>query len=104
MPSKQRFSTVSISKAVIPLAANSSLNRTQPNVLKASEADCGAHSPRPLRARSRRCSCLVLRPKTDVRSGCGLRLIQASMSSDDVEPGEAGTRVTFEKALAGTEA
>jgi serine phosphatase RsbU (regulator of sigma subunit)/anti-sigma regulatory factor (Ser/Thr protein kinase) len=36
--------------------------------------------------------------------GLGLQLIRASMSSVDVEPGEAGTRVTFEKALAGTEA
>ena len=33
--------------------------------------------------------------------GLGLRLIYASMSSVDVAPGDSGTRVTFEKALAG---
>ena len=36
--------------------------------------------------------------------GLGLRLIRASMSSVKVEPGETGTRVTFEKALAPAEA
>jgi serine phosphatase RsbU (regulator of sigma subunit)/anti-sigma regulatory factor (Ser/Thr protein kinase) len=41
-------------------------------------------------------------PPTDrTDRGLGLRLIYASMSSVDVQAGEAGTRVTFEKALAG---
>ena len=35
--------------------------------------------------------------------GLGLQLIYASMSAVDVESGEAGTRVTFEKALASVE-
>jgi anti-sigma regulatory factor (Ser/Thr protein kinase) len=33
--------------------------------------------------------------------GLGLRLIYESMSAVDVQPGGAGTRVTFEKGLAG---
>jgi serine phosphatase RsbU (regulator of sigma subunit)/anti-sigma regulatory factor (Ser/Thr protein kinase) len=41
-------------------------------------------------------------PTERVDRGLGLRLIHAAMSSVDVESGEAGTRVTFEKTLAAT--
>jgi len=44
-----------------------------------------------------------LPPTEREHRGLGLRLIYESMSSVDVVPGEAGTRVTFEKALAATE-
>jgi serine phosphatase RsbU (regulator of sigma subunit)/anti-sigma regulatory factor (Ser/Thr protein kinase) len=42
-------------------------------------------------------------PEAREDRGLGLRLIAASMSSVEVVPGEEGTRVTFEKALAGAE-